>query len=224
MPNPNPYDFPALINQVRNTLGETQSIFGKRFKVSHVAVSDWEAGKSEAPYRVLSFCLQQDMSNPNKRAWTIEELKSIYQDSPNLCLDDFVGYLENVSSQSTTDTKEEPSWPKCNCRYTSDGNSITTWCDTHREAKSSPTEQPKKECKHNWVDEVLPHPLHRQACVKCKIERDIPPQSKTQASLPEIQKLRGELGSGHYHEDVSDKVNELVGRVNKLTKLVNKEE
>lgn len=51
--------FPELIKQVRDELYETQAEFGKRFEVSHASVSDWESGKTEAPYKVLSFVLQK---------------------------------------------------------------------------------------------------------------------------------------------------------------------
>ena len=44
------------IKETRRMLRQTQSVFGKRFGVSAVAVSLWESGKREAPYEVLSFC------------------------------------------------------------------------------------------------------------------------------------------------------------------------
>lgn len=49
--------FQEIIKQKRIALGESQETFGKRFEVSHAAVSDWESGKSEARYEVLYFCL-----------------------------------------------------------------------------------------------------------------------------------------------------------------------
>lgn len=51
-------NFPLTIKSKRRKLGETKTEFGNRFDVSHAAVSDWESGKSEAPYRVLDFCLE----------------------------------------------------------------------------------------------------------------------------------------------------------------------
>lgn len=48
--------FALEILQKRTELKESQTEFGKRFNVSHVAVSDWETGKSEAPYKVIEFC------------------------------------------------------------------------------------------------------------------------------------------------------------------------
>lgn len=49
------------IKAKRKQLGETQAQFGKRFGVSHAAVSDWEAGKSEAPYKVLEYFLSKEV-------------------------------------------------------------------------------------------------------------------------------------------------------------------
>ncbi len=51
--------FPQAINRKRHTLRETQLEFGARFGVSNVAVSLWEVGKRQAPYRVLEFCLEE---------------------------------------------------------------------------------------------------------------------------------------------------------------------
>lgn len=50
-------DFAEMIKAKRLQLKESQEIFSKRFGVSHAAVSDYEHGKSEAPYRVLKFIL-----------------------------------------------------------------------------------------------------------------------------------------------------------------------
>jgi DNA-binding transcriptional regulator YiaG len=50
-------NFPLLIKSTRKSLGETQGQFGKRFDVSDGAVSFWESGTSQAPYRVLSFVM-----------------------------------------------------------------------------------------------------------------------------------------------------------------------
>jgi DNA-binding transcriptional regulator YiaG len=41
---------PERIKHRREQLGETQAQLGKRFGKSHAAVSEWEAGKAEAPY------------------------------------------------------------------------------------------------------------------------------------------------------------------------------
>src|SRR6185312_10356400 len=49
--------FPEEIQALREQLGENQTEFGKHFGVSHAAVSDWESGKSEAPYKVLEWAL-----------------------------------------------------------------------------------------------------------------------------------------------------------------------
>ena len=49
---------PEHIKAKRQQLGETQAVFGKRFGKSHAAVSEWESGKTEAPYVVIEFCLQ----------------------------------------------------------------------------------------------------------------------------------------------------------------------
>lgn len=48
---------PKAIKIKRESLGETQEEFGKRFNNSAMAVSYWEAGTREAPYKVLYFVL-----------------------------------------------------------------------------------------------------------------------------------------------------------------------
>lgn len=53
-------NFPQLIADTREKLSESGIVFGRRFGVSHAAVSDWERGKSEAPYAVISFCLSHN--------------------------------------------------------------------------------------------------------------------------------------------------------------------
>lgn len=45
-------DWPRLIFEARERLGETQEEFGKRFGVVASAVSLWENGLREAPYEV----------------------------------------------------------------------------------------------------------------------------------------------------------------------------
>ena len=42
----------SLIKDKRTDLGESQTVFGQRFGVSHVSVSKWENGLAEAPYAV----------------------------------------------------------------------------------------------------------------------------------------------------------------------------
>lgn len=44
--------WPTLIKQHRKALKLSQAAYGLLFGVSQVAVSDWESGKSEAPYIV----------------------------------------------------------------------------------------------------------------------------------------------------------------------------
>ena len=50
-------NFPELIKSTRKMLRESQSEFGKRFDVTDGAVSFWESGASQAPYRVINFVL-----------------------------------------------------------------------------------------------------------------------------------------------------------------------
>lgn len=50
-------NIPQQIKNKRKSLKESQTVFGKRFEVSHAAVSDWESGKSEASYKVIIFVL-----------------------------------------------------------------------------------------------------------------------------------------------------------------------
>lgn len=51
--------FNQLIKRTRLTLQETQKQFGSRFDVGGVAVSLWESGDREAPYKVLEFVLDK---------------------------------------------------------------------------------------------------------------------------------------------------------------------
>lgn len=52
-------DFPAMIKAVRNSLGESQVEFAKRFNTGGNTVSRWESGQYYAPYNVLSFVLRR---------------------------------------------------------------------------------------------------------------------------------------------------------------------
>lgn len=52
-------NIPLLIKSKRLKLGESGTDFGKRFGVTHAAVSDWENGKSEAGYDVINFVLDE---------------------------------------------------------------------------------------------------------------------------------------------------------------------
>lgn len=56
--NPNP-QWPALIKEIRSLLGESQTVFGQRFNVSHVAVGKWESGTFDPPAHVLWWALHQ---------------------------------------------------------------------------------------------------------------------------------------------------------------------
>ena len=47
----------AVVN-TRKLLNESQTVFAKRFGVSHVAVSGWENGNADAPNIVISFCIE----------------------------------------------------------------------------------------------------------------------------------------------------------------------
>ncbi len=53
-------NIPLQILAKRKELKESQGEFGKRFGVSHAAVSEWEAGKCEAPYKVIEFVHECD--------------------------------------------------------------------------------------------------------------------------------------------------------------------
>lgn len=79
-------DFPYLIKKVRQYFNETQTVFGKRFGVSHASVSEWESGKSEASYKVLNFVLitsngRYDFEQPEKQE--IEKLRTFYFSKEN---------------------------------------------------------------------------------------------------------------------------------------------
>lgn len=53
---------PRLIRNTRNSLNEDQKHFANRFHVDPSAVSLWEAGKREAGYRVIEFCIKNQMN------------------------------------------------------------------------------------------------------------------------------------------------------------------
>lgn len=59
-------NIPKLIKDKRLELKETQRQFGRRFSVTHAAVSDWESGKSEAPYQVIEIILE-NLTFPQKK-------------------------------------------------------------------------------------------------------------------------------------------------------------
>jgi len=85
---------PEKIKILRMSLHESQFAFGKRFGVSHVAVSGWESGKSEAPYKVIEMIIdleeQPDISNYINYGFNkcLEELgifiKENYKPPPNI--------------------------------------------------------------------------------------------------------------------------------------------
>jgi transcriptional regulator with XRE-family HTH domain len=50
---------PEHIKAKRKARQETQAQFAKRFKVNQQAVSLWETGKREAPYKVLQETLPE---------------------------------------------------------------------------------------------------------------------------------------------------------------------
>lgn len=53
-------DFPKLIKEKRLSLGESQRVFGLRFKRTSTAVSLWEKGERQAPYEVLSLVFGEE--------------------------------------------------------------------------------------------------------------------------------------------------------------------
>lgn len=56
-------NIPGRVKECRLHLKESQGEFGERFDVSHAAVSEWEAGKSNVPNRVIEFVLDQNWPN-----------------------------------------------------------------------------------------------------------------------------------------------------------------
>lgn len=50
-------NFPEIIKAARESLGETQLEFAKRFNTHANTVSRWESGQYQAPYEVLDFVL-----------------------------------------------------------------------------------------------------------------------------------------------------------------------
>jgi len=52
---------PSLIKDTRLSLGEKQSEFAKRFNVNPCSVSLWETGSREAGYKVIEFCIRNQM-------------------------------------------------------------------------------------------------------------------------------------------------------------------
>lgn len=64
--------FPQLIKRKRIELGETQTVFAKRFGATATAVSLWEAGLRQAPYPVLEYAVKQC-----GEVWETGEVKEI---------------------------------------------------------------------------------------------------------------------------------------------------
>jgi transcriptional regulator with XRE-family HTH domain len=52
-------NIPEKIKQARKLTGESQEVFGERFNVSSTAVSLWESGKREAPYKAIEFVISK---------------------------------------------------------------------------------------------------------------------------------------------------------------------
>lgn len=50
----------ALIKARREALGESQTVFGKRFGVTHAAVSYWEADLKDPPGKVTWWIMQTE--------------------------------------------------------------------------------------------------------------------------------------------------------------------
>lgn len=48
-------DIPSLIRHIRGLEGLTQAEFGESFGFAASAVSNWETGRREAPYKILGF-------------------------------------------------------------------------------------------------------------------------------------------------------------------------
>ena len=59
--------WPELIKQKRADLSESQTVFGKRFGVSHAAVSDWERGVSEPPAAVIWWLAQEGVGDGTEK-------------------------------------------------------------------------------------------------------------------------------------------------------------
>ena len=51
-------NFPELIKNTREALGETQGEFARRFNTQANTVSRWESGQYQAPYKVISFVVE----------------------------------------------------------------------------------------------------------------------------------------------------------------------
>lgn len=51
-------NFPELIKNTREALGETQGELARRFNTQANTVSRWESGQYQAPYKVISFVVE----------------------------------------------------------------------------------------------------------------------------------------------------------------------
>ena len=106
-----------IIKRKRSNLGENQAEFGKRFGVSTVAVSNWETGKAEAPYKVLEFALfdQIKSTNGEKQMFIRQDLDDLPEakDVVYAPLDDTVTeILEGKNIKGIVLTKENKKYKK----------------------------------------------------------------------------------------------------------------
>lgn len=52
-------DFPERLRMTRESMGETQRRFAKRFGVAHNTISRWENGKRQMPYDAIWMILME---------------------------------------------------------------------------------------------------------------------------------------------------------------------
>lgn len=69
-------ELPALIRQIRLSLGETQKQFGTRFAVSVPLVSQWESGGREPNVDVFVFILKNQLSST--RSSVLKEVRDLF--------------------------------------------------------------------------------------------------------------------------------------------------
>lgn len=70
-------DFPKLIKECRQSLGETQAEFALRFDTHANTVSRWESGDYQASYDVIAFVLSRPTYIDLDKIWGNEPNRSI---------------------------------------------------------------------------------------------------------------------------------------------------
>lgn len=111
-------DFPKVLREMRIELNETQEEFGRRFGVSHAAVSYWESGEDEMPYEVIymlqdetiDLCfaqMEKEIVNIAAKGFTIGHKQVDKDDNYYITLEQFEYLLKSLKDQEALPVEKE---------------------------------------------------------------------------------------------------------------------